>query len=177
MALSSIVKTKHDAGVLTLIDATGTPITLDVRFDNGDLSIDGLRNGLRDTATFTSRGKTRSLRRTTPVYPTISFTAMVTDLSETGTGTLLDWITKKTGTPFASRVSTSAARGDVDTSHLKFTMEGTTYGDSADGIIQCKDVDFTLQLSEGEPNTFGITGTVYGDVTDGTNAILTAPVT
>lgn len=170
MALSGVVKTGHDSGTLTLIDATGTPLELVVRFANGDFSFDGVKNSLRETVAVMGRGKLRSLRKGAPVQPTLSFSAHVTDFSETGTGTMHDWMSKTTGTPFASRVSTTAAIGDVDTCHVKFTMEGTSYGDGADHVLMFKDVELEMTFGENEDgNAFTMSGTVWGDITNGSS--------
>lgn len=176
MALSSIVKTGHDAGTLQLIDGTGTPLTLTVRWDKADLNVGDVSGTMREVVAVVGRGKLRSLRRGAPKFPSISFSVHVTEFSETGTGTVLDWEAKKTGTPFASRVSTTASIGDADTYHVKFTMEGTTYGDAADSILQFKDCNGSWSFAEGEDgNTLSFSGTVYGDITDGTSTVFTAP--
>lgn len=167
MALSGVIKTAHDSGTITLSDGTGSPITLVMRFDKGDLKFGGVVPGLREAVAITSRGKLRSLRRGQPVYPTVSFSCRVTDFSETGTGTPLDWLAKTTGTPFASRVSTSASIGDLDTTDVIFKMEGTEYGDGADHTIKLEDVHLTMDFEESEDgNTLSLSGTVYGDITN-----------
>ena len=174
MALSSIVKHSHDAGVIQLSDGTGTPITLNMRYDNADFTFSGLTKDLREVVTYASRGKTRSVRLAAPTYPTGSFSLMVTDFSETGTGTLVDWIAKTSGSPFASRVTTLAI-GDVDCCDVKFTMEGTTYGDSADHTVQLDDVSLSFDFSEGEPNTITCNFTCYGDIKVNGSTLFTAP--
>jgi hypothetical protein len=177
MPLSAVVKTGHDAGTLTLTDASGTPKTLTVRFDRGDFAFDGVKNGLREAVAVVRRGKLVSLRQGAPVFPTLSFSAFVTDMSETGTGTLFDWVAKTTGSPQAARVSTTAGIGDMDTSHVTFTMEGTTYGDGADHTVMFKDVELTMSFAEGtDGNAFTLQGTVYGDITNGSSVTYhTAP--
>lgn len=176
MALSSIVKTSHDAGTLTLQDGSGTPLTLVVRWDKADFAINDLVNGLREAVPVVGRGKLRSLRKGAPVFPSISFSCHVTEFTETGTGTVLDWETKKAGTPFATRTSTTASIGDVDTYNITFKMEGTDYGDAADTTIKALDCAGKWSFSEAEDgNSLSFSGTVYGNITDGTNAIFTAP--
>ena len=166
MALSSLIKTMEDGGVITLYDGTGTPITLTVRYDKADFKIAGLKHGLRESTPYQSRGKLRSVRKAKVIFPTLAFTAMITDLSETGTGTLMDWVAKTAGTPFTSRVKTMSI-GDVDTCHVKWTQEGTDLGDGADQSLRAKDVELSIEVSEADPNIFSLSGIIYGDIDDG----------
>jgi len=174
MALSNIVKHSHDAGVIQLSDGTGTPITLNMRYDNADFTFSGLNRELREVVTYAGRGKTRSVRLAAPTYPTGSFSLMVTDLSETGTGTLIDWIAKTPGSPFASRVTTLTI-GDVDCCDVRFLMEGTTYGDSADHTVELLQAALSFDFSEGEPNTITCNFTCYGNIEINGAALFTAP--
>ena len=161
MAASNIIKHSHDPGSIVLNDGTGTPLTLTVRFDSADLSLSGL-GALREVVTYQSRGKTLNIRKGAPSYPSISFSCMVADLTEATGGTVLDWVAKRA--PFTARVSTSTTIGDVDTSDITITFEGTDYGDGADQTITCEDVHFTADFAQGEPNKLSISGTVYGDI-------------
>lgn len=168
MALSNIVKTGLDSGTLVVKDGTGTPLTLTLRFDRGDFSISGVQQGLREPIAIESRGVLRSLRKGRRSYPTGSMTLWFTDFSETGTGTILDMIHGKSGTPFAARVSTTAAKGDLMTFDLVLTEEGTDYGDSADHVLTMEDVHFSEDYSEGEDgNSITLNYTVYGSLADG----------
>lgn len=175
MALSSIIKHSHDGGTIAFADGTGTPLTLTVRFDKADFKVEGVSKDLREVVEYTGRSKTRSVRYGAPKYPTFSFSIDVADLSENGTGTVLDWIHKKTGTPFASRVNTLAI-GEVDTFDITYTQEGTALGDGADQTIKIEDCYVeSWNFNEGEPNTISLSGKVYGDVSLNGAVVATAP--
>ena len=91
MALTTVVKTTAD-GSVSLTDGTPTtPLTLGVRFSNGDINIGGLTNSLRDVTTIVARQKTIGLRKGAPVYPTIAFSLYLTDLGEATSGTVMNW--------------------------------------------------------------------------------------
>jgi len=48
---------------------------------------------------------------------------------------------------------------------LVFTVEGTNFGDSADHVLTLNDVRVTVSVAEGDPDTYNISGTVYGAIT------------
>lgn len=55
MAFDTVVR--HDTdGSITLLDGTGTPVTIVVPFTQGDLTIDGLSKDLREVVAYQSRG-------------------------------------------------------------------------------------------------------------------------
>lgn len=163
MAGSDVIKHSHDAGTIVLKDGTGTPLTVTVRYDKADFEITGFKASGRETTPYETRGKLRSLRKGKPVYPKIKFSCMVSDISSDDRETVADFFFKRFA--YASRVSTTASIGDADAFNLLFTMEGTDYGDAADQAILAEDIaDWEFGFSEGEPNTFSITGTVYGNV-------------
>lgn len=163
MPISSVIKNFRD-GLLTFSDATTpTPLSLTVAFEAGDFSIDNLNEGLVDTTAYLDRGEFQTLRKTTRVFPSVSFTAHFTDLSDASNATLYD-LARKSGY-FASAVSTLGANADAMTYKLVFTVEGTNFGDSADHVLTINDVRVTVSVSEGDPNTYSISGTVYGAIT------------
>jgi len=166
MALSSIVKQSHDGGSIVLADGTTpTALTVTVRFDQADFSASGLKLGQRDAVVYQTRGTLRSVRNGPRVFPSISFSLMLTDFSETSAGTLLDFIYATTGTPYAARVSTNTALSERFLCQITWNVEGTSYGDAADHQLVFGDCDITeISVSEGEPDTVNITATVYGDL-------------
>lgn len=162
MAMSNVIKNFRD-GTLVFADNTGTPLTLPIVFEAGDFSIDNLNEGLVETTAYLDRGEFATLRKTNRVFPSFSFTAHQTDLSD-ATDKLLYDLARKTGA-FASAVSTLGANADAMTYKLTFTIEGTNFGDSADHTIQLNDCRITLSFSEGDPNSFSVAGIVYGAIT------------
>jgi hypothetical protein len=97
------------------------------------------------------------------VFPSFSFSAHMTDLSD-ATDKLLYDLARKTGA-WASAVSTLGANADAMTYKLTWTCEGTNFGDSADHTLVLNDCRVTVSLSEGDPNSFSVSGIVYGAIT------------
>ena len=162
MAQSTVIKNFRD-GTLIFADNTGTPLTLPIVYEAGDFSIDNLNEGLVETTAYLDRGEFATLRKTNRVFPSFSFTAHMTDLSD-NTDKLLYDLARKTGA-FASAVSTLGANADAMTYKLTFTVEGTNFGDSADHTLILNDCRITLSFSEGDPNSFSVAGIVYGTIT------------
>lgn len=162
MAMSTVIKNFRD-GTLVFADNSGTPLTMPIVFEAGDFSIDNLNEGLVDTTAYLDRGEFATLRKTNRVFPSFSFTAHMTDLSD-ATDKLLYDLARKTGA-FASAVSTLGANADAMTYKLTFTVEGTNFGDSADHTMVLNDCRITLSFSEGDPNSFSVAGIVYGAIT------------
>lgn len=162
MAISTVCKNFRD-GTILLEDGTGTPIALTLQFENGDFSIAGLNEGNYEVTTYLDRGELGCIRKTNRSFPTGSFSAHFTDLSDGTEKTLFD-LANKTGA-FASAVSTLGANADVMTYDLTFSVEGTDFGDAADHVLTLADVRIDdYSLAEGDPNTQSISFTVYGAV-------------
>lgn len=161
MALPSAILNQFDQGSITIKDGTSvTPLDCVVQFDNADFALQGLREGLRNTTPYEGRGQLRSLRKTGRAYPTGSFSCQVTALSHATEETVADMVLGNGA--FASRISTTAAIGDVMTFDLVIAIEGTTYGHSADYTITLEDCEFTTDFSLGDPNTLNFSFTCYG---------------
>lgn len=175
MSLSNVPKTGVD-GTIKLIDGTSvTPLDLTLRFYMGDWNLTGLVPGGRESVVIEGRGKTRGLRKGKVKFPTVSLSAHAAELTETGTGTLLDWVYKTTGTPFASRAKTHSI-GDLDTTNIQLTIEGTDHGDGADHVVWLGDVSFEVTHQQGEDgDKFSIQGTVYGNIKLNGTTVHTAP--
>lgn len=160
MAASTVIKHVTD-GSITLEDGTGSPVTLVVPFTSGDLSVDGLQNSLRAVQAYQTRGTLHSVRLAAREFPSMSFSAMLADVSDGTAGTLIDYCLKQGS--YASNVTTLTG-SDVYAIKVTLTIEGTDLGDSADHTIQMDDVHVTVAVAEGEPDTVTISGTVYGSV-------------
>jgi hypothetical protein len=162
MAQSTVIKNFRD-GTLTFTDNTGTPLSMPIVYEAGDFSIDNLNEGLVETTAYLDRGVFATLRKTNAVFPSFSFSAHMTDLSD-ATDKLLYDLARKTGA-WASAVSTLGANADAMTYKLTWTCEGTNFGDSADHTLVLNDCRVTVSLSEGDPNSFSVSGIVYGAIT------------
>ncbi len=162
MAISSVVKNFRD-GTLTLEDGAGSPASVIIQYEAGDFSLSGLHQSTKETTTYLDRGDLASVRHTNRTFPTFSFSAHLTDLSDGSENTLPDIILKSGN--FGSAVSTLGASADVYTLKLTWTIEGTDHGDTADHVITLDDCRVSLDIAEGDPNSFSVSGTVYGGMT------------
>ena len=164
MAYSTIVKTKRD-GVLTLKDGTGTPVTLEISYEEGNVTFDtpkAAQSVIRD------RGAIVNVRKgDDEPSATGSFSAyfrQFTDASEAGD--ILDFI-NKTGN-YSSNVST----GSTGTPYVEFYCIDIEYicdsslsGDADDHIATLSKCVCTASFTEGDPSSFTINFTCYGGVT------------
>jgi len=162
MAISSVVKNFRD-GTILIEDGTGTPISVTVQYEAGDFSISGLNESNTDVTTYLDRGDLGSVRKTSRTFPTFSFSAHMTDLSDATNKTLWDAV-NKTGA-FASAVSTGGTASDVYMLKVTLTVEGTNFGDSADHVLIMNNCHLSVDFAEGDPNSFTLNGTVYGAIT------------
>ena len=162
MPASTVIKTFVDATV-NIKDGTGTPIEMTVSLQNGDFSLSGLMSGQKETSVYLDRGAFASIRHTNQTFPTISLSAQMAYLTDNTNGSLLD-VVRKTG-EFASAVSTLGANAEVMAYLVELVIEGTDHGDSADHTITLDDVVMSVDFSEGDPNSFSLSGTGYGSIT------------
>jgi len=162
MADSSVVKNLND-GSLIISDGTGSPIAVTVKFTSGDFSISGLKKALKETVAYQSRGVLNTVRHTARTFPTFSFTCQMAEFTSATATSVSDAILQNGA--FSSAVSTLGANADVYTLLLAITEEGTDFGDSADPTFSLDDCECSIDFGEGDPNTFSISGTVYGAVT------------
>lgn len=165
MPISTVVKNFRD-GTITIADGTTpTPLSLTVQFETGDFSIDGLNEGNVDVTAYLDRGEFNNLRKTNRTFPTFQFSSHFTDLADAGYATLYALVSK-TGF-FSAALSTSpgGATADVMTYKVTFTIEGTNFGDSADHVLVLNDCRLSVAISEGDPDSYSISGTVYGAIT------------
>lgn len=162
MAVSSVVKNFRD-GTILIEDGTGTPLAVTVQYEAGDFSITGLNQGNVEATTYLDRGELGSVRKTSRTFPTFSFSAHMTDLSDNTDKLLYDAV-NKTGA-FASAVSTGGTASDVYMLKVTLTIEGTNFGDSADHVMIMNNCHLSIDFAEGDPNSFSLNGTVYGAIT------------
>lgn len=162
MAVSSVVKNFRD-GTILIEDGTGTPLAVTVQYEAGDFSITGLNQGNVEATTYLDRGELGSVRKTSRTFPTFSFSAHMTDLSDATDKLLYDAV-NKTGA-FASAVSTGGTASDVYMLKVTLTIEGTNFGDSTDHVMIMNNCHLAIDFAEGDPNSFTLNGTVYGAIT------------
>lgn len=177
-AESSFIK-NNVQGVLTLSDGTGTPVTLALAYDMGDVEIGPLMEELNEPVKIERRGKFVGLQRGKRVYPTIKFTAWCGNLvggSTSAPGTPTEFSTKKGA--YSANVSTLGANRKY-TIDIILAIEGSNFGDGADETITCNDVVCSITWKEGpEGNTISIDGEILGPVVsvNSTNTVSYAQV-
>ena len=161
-ASTDVVKHLYD-GTVTLADGTGTPVTLDVQWSQGDTGISGLAAVQRDVIAYQTRGALHSVRYGARNFPTVSFSFMFGSFTDATDSAPLDFLmfTNK----YSANISTINSPGEVHGLKITLTVEGTDLGDASDHTIVLDDVHCTFDISEGEPNTCTVNGTVYGSVT------------
>ena len=162
MAASTVIKHLYD-GAITLADGTGVPVTLVVPFTVGDLSVTGLAETQSNVVAYETRGTLNSVRHTSRTYPSGSFSFQVADYSDGTDQTAIDFLLKQSS--YSANVSTLGSNAEVYTVDVTLDVEGTDFGDTADHSIALTDCHFTIDHSEGEPNTVSCSFTCYGSVT------------
>lgn len=158
--LSGFVKHFEDS-CITFKDGTGTPLACVLTLDNGDISIQGLRETLREVVAYERKGQLQTLRLGKRTYPTGTLTMMFAEFSEATVGTLFDFLAGKAATPYAARISTTT--GQVFTCDIQIDIEGSDYSD-VDSDLTLEDCDVTIDWSCGEPASCSISFTCYGAV-------------
>lgn len=165
MAKSTYVKTMM-MGALSAIDATAvTPLSYTATFDNGDFSIDGLVEGLREIVAAERKGNLCGLSYGARIYPTFSFTAKVAQFTDSLSGTLTDFIMRTSGSEYAAAVSTSGTGRPYTTTWTYTIAAAAEFGDDADHTFTLEDVRITANFAEGETDTISVSGIVYGAIT------------
>jgi len=147
-------------GTMTLKDGTGTPLTAVVQFDQGTLTLSGVKVDLRQVEKYEYRGVLTSVRKTGRAYPSGSFTCGIGEFSEASAGTVLDLI--HADSVYSARVSTRTG-GDVVTFDLDIAIEGTDFG-GADGSLVLEDIDIGWDYSMGNADTLSFNFEVLGDI-------------
>lgn len=161
-------------GKIEIIDGTsGTPLSLEIPFTNGDFTAGPLNRSMREAVRQVVRNVLIGVRDGAPVEPTLSFTANYKLLTDATNGTVLDMINAKAGTPFAAAVNTAPASIERSTRDIRLTIEdGAT-----DLTLTFHGVHIDLNLSESDTmNTLSFEGQIYGDGTNYVSGDQTYPV-
>ena len=164
MAYTTIPKVRRD-GTIQLRDGTGSPVTLDVSYEEGNLTIDNL-NDLRDQTVIRDRGEIVAVRKADQQPLTGSFSFYFRAFTDAEVGGIRDFITGSNA--YSANISTGAS-GSPYVEHfcvdIQYTVEGTDFGDDADHVATLSKCVCNLSLSEGDPSTYALSFTTYGGVT------------
>ena len=163
MAYSTLPKTRRD-GVITLSDATGTPVTLEIAYEEGNVTFDtpkAAQTVIRDRGTITTVRKGDDEPSATGSFS--AYFRQFTDGAEAGS--ILDFI-NKTGF-YSSNVST----GNSGTPYVEFYCIDIQYQVDATSLTDTETHEATLSkcvctasITEGDPSSFTINFTCYGGV-------------
>lgn len=160
MAVSTVQKSNVSGSIQLAIGVS----TLDLLYDRGDVAIGPLQARLNSVNAVARRGRFLGLVHGDRIYPTINFSAWITQFSEaTGTGDLIDFVLNKDA--YSALVSLGGANTPY-TFDLSYTVEGTDFGDAADHTFTCHDVHAQLNFTESaEGLQLAFSGTMYGEFT------------
>lgn len=166
--VSTFVK-NNTMGTITITDGTGTPVSLTVAYDKGDVAIDGLGHRLNELKKIQGRGRMISSAYGARRFPSFKFSAFVPNLAgatASGGGTLLEMLTQKGA--YSANISASGSSSNTNrpyTVNVKLAIEGSSFGDTADESIQANEVHCTIGFQESEDgNTITIEGEVLGTI-------------
>ena len=161
MAYSVVPKTKRD-GKIELIDGTGVPVTLEVAYEDGNFSFSE-PNEFSELVVM-DRGNFAAIRKQDQQAITGSFSfhfRQFTDGSEAGS--VRDFIAKS---GFYSGNISTGGTGVPYVEHycidIKYTAEGTDFGDDADHTVTLSKCVCSLDFAEGDPSAFTLNFTCYG---------------
>lgn len=146
-------------GTIEIQDASGTPIVTTVQYEDGDFSVEGLRESQFSVQEFYDRGVMYAYRKIKEEPISFSFTAHATDFLDATEKTVLDAFLK-TGA-FAAGVSQFGASADVWAVKVTFTAEQTDYGAASDSTVVLTYCVAECSFAEGTPGKFSIKGTAY----------------
>ena len=162
MALSNYVK-DFTRGSIRLSDGTGTPLFILLDLDQGDLTFGPLQDELNEVVPYQRRGKLSGIGRGERIFPSGSFTVQVAQFTDASAKVISDFILRNGA--FSAAVSTRGS-GQVFTIDLRFVMEGTDHGDSADHTVTLEDCYCQIaSFDEGAPNTISVNFVCYGAIT------------
>lgn len=165
MAATSTQPKNFQGGTVTLIDGTGSPVSLVIPLSNGDFQCDGLEQHLNAAVVYTARTVVVGLGRGKPSTPKWSVSALVGNLvgkTTTAPGSPLEFVTGKGA--YAANVSTLGASREI-TCDAKLTIKGTPWGDSADETFTMEDSVCVVKFEEREEgNRITISGMCLGSI-------------
>ena len=164
MAYSTVPKMRRD-GKIRLADGTGSPVTLEVAYEEGNFTFTPTKAAqviIRDRHAITNvrRGDEEP-------SASGSFSIYLREFTDSAqAGSVLDFV-NKTGT-YASNVSTGAS-GTPDIEEycidIEYQVEGTDLGDDADHTATLTKCICDVVFTEGDPSTLAINFVCFGDVT------------
>lgn len=161
MAYSIIPKTKRD-GLITLLDGTGTPVTLDVAYEDGNFTFSDPQQ--YSELVVMDRGNFAAIRKQDEQAKTGSFTFHFRAFTSADAGGVRDFI-NATGA-YSANLSTGLS-GVPYVEHytidIKYTADSPDVAE-ADHVVTLKKCVCSLDFSEGDPSSFTLNFTCYGGI-------------
>jgi hypothetical protein len=165
MAAESTFLKNNVLGSMQLLDGTGSPVSLALLYDRGDIKCTNLSQTLNELVKFIRRGRFVSAAHGERMIPVLTYSSFVGNtVGSTGTapGTPWEFLTRKGA--YAANVSTLGANR-LYTVDVRLTIEGTNYGDTADETITFEDCYFTGEFGEAVTgNTLSFSAEVLGSI-------------
>ena len=164
MAYSTVPKMRRD-GKITLKDGTGTPVTLEVAYEEGNFTFTPTKAAqviIRDRHAITNvrRGDEEP-------SASGSFSIYLREFTDSAqAGSVLDFV-NKTGS-YASNVSTGASGSPQIEEYcinIEYTVEGLALNDDADHTATLTKCICDVVYTEGDPSTLAINFVTFGTVT------------
>lgn len=162
MAESDVVVMSRDCTV-TLIDGTGTPVVMDLEYENGTGSFQGLGKDQAEVVPIIIRGTVKSLRKGPPTFPTFTLNLVCNGLTEAVKQQVLDFL-HGTGA-YASNLSQEGQYGDIHTIGVKLTIDRATHNEGSNQTLIFSRNHITADIQVGDPGTITLSGTCYGGYT------------
>lgn len=163
MPYSTVVKTKRD-GIVTIKDGTGSPVTLSVEYEEGNLTFD---QPLADQTVIRDRGTIANVRKGDDQPITGSFSFYFRQFTDSSNpGSIRDFLVGAGN--YSANVSTGSAAGlpfvEEYCNTISFLVEGTDVGDAKDHEAVFSKCTASLAFAEGDTNTWTLSFTCYGGV-------------
>lgn len=174
MAAESTFVKNNVLGTVVLKDGTGTPVTLTMTLDRGDIKVTRLSQKLNELVKIVRRGRRASFAHGERIFPALTFSGFIGNLvgsSSSAPGTPYEFVTNKGA--YSANISTLGANR-LYTVNVEITYEGTNYGDSADEKLTLNDCYFFQDFTEDMGgNYWSFSADVLGTVihTNSTNTV------
>ena len=162
MAYSTVPKTKRD-GKITLKDGTGTPVTLEIAYEDGNFTW-SQPNKFTELVIM-DRGDITTVRKQDEQVQSGSFSFYFRQFSDSGeAGSVRDFINA------SGFYSGNASTGSTGTPYIEhycidivYFAEGTDFGDDTDHqVTLSKCVVTSFDFAEGDPSAWTLNFTCYG---------------
>ena len=116
-----------------------------------------------DAVVIYDRGAISGVRQGNAGVASISFSVNHRDFTDGSVENLCDFIDGRGSLASASSAAT-AAFSDFKLFNVTLTIEGTDHGDTADHVTTLDDCRLSIDFSEGDPNTFSLSGQILGAI-------------